>query len=139
MEFEGYVVRDANFNRIKLKSPQYVALAHLKDGFGPKRLIEIVRNNTAEEFLSYFPEWTEDYNKTKIKYDTLIANLIYDYCKYHSIESQKDFAIAIKGVNNFTSALFECRKSQKNNLDNLETFFKQYIKEMNINNLQNYF
>ena len=32
LQSEGFVVCDANFNRVKVKSPQYVALAHLEEG-----------------------------------------------------------------------------------------------------------
>jgi len=76
---EGYVVVDANFNRIKVKHPGYVAIHHLKDGFGMRRLVEIVRSNEASEFLTYFPEWTEKYNQVKVPYDQLLAELTEAY------------------------------------------------------------
>ena len=61
MEQEGYVVCDANFNRVKVKSPQYVAIAHLKDSVehSQRRLVEIIRSNEGTEFLTYFPEFTD--------------------------------------------------------------------------------
>lgn len=67
---EGYVVIDSNFNRIKIKSPAYVAIHHLK-GEGKvskKRLLSIVRKNEREEFLNYFPEYKEDFEKIENQY-----------------------------------------------------------------------
>jgi len=54
---EGYVVKDKHYNRIKVKSPAYVAVSHLINGMNDKRLIELIKNGETEEFLSYFPEY----------------------------------------------------------------------------------
>ena len=40
---EGFVVRDAQFHRVKIKCPQYVALTHLKTAMNGRRLLEIIR------------------------------------------------------------------------------------------------
>ena len=57
---EGYVVQDKNFNRVKVKSVQYVAAHHLR-GNGQvtmKRIIEMcLITKEQEEFLTYFPEY----------------------------------------------------------------------------------
>jgi len=52
---EGFVVCDADFNRIKVKSPQYVAWSHVKEGFGPRRILEVITSGESDEFVSYFP------------------------------------------------------------------------------------
>ncbi len=54
---EGYVVVDANFNRIKVKHPGYVAIHHMRDGFGPRRMLEVVRSGEGSELLVYYHEW----------------------------------------------------------------------------------
>ena len=69
LECEGYVVCDARFNRIKIKSPQYVALAHVKDSMSVRRMIEIVRANESDEFLVYFPEFRPLYDAVRTKID----------------------------------------------------------------------
>ena len=53
---EGFVVVDAQFNRIKIKSPRYVVLHHMKGEATPRRAIELWQSGDAEELLGYFPE-----------------------------------------------------------------------------------
>ncbi len=48
-EGEGFVVVDNNFNRVKVKGENYLALAHMKEGFGPRRVLEVVRNAELEQ------------------------------------------------------------------------------------------
>jgi hypothetical protein len=92
LECEGYVVRDANFNRVKIKSPRYVALAHLKDGFTDRRIIELVRANEGSEFLSYFPEFAPRYNEVRDRYQRMITGIHAAYESIRDIPAQKDFA-----------------------------------------------
>ena len=74
---EGYVVVDKDFNRVKIKSPTYVALHHMRNNgvLSYERGIEIVRGNELEEVLTYFPEFKEHLEKIKEKYDFLVSHL----------------------------------------------------------------
>ena len=74
---EGYVVVDKDFNRVKIKSPTYVALHHMKNNnvLSYERGIEIVRGNELEEVVTYFPEFKEHLEKIKEKYDFLVSRL----------------------------------------------------------------
>ena len=57
---EGYVVVDRYFNRIKVKSPLYVALNHISQGMTTHgNIVEIIQRNEQSEFLTYFPEFRE--------------------------------------------------------------------------------
>lgn len=58
---EGYVVVDNNFNRIKVKSPAYLAVHRLKGESSPtvRRITEMIETGETDEFLSYFPEYTD--------------------------------------------------------------------------------
>jgi hypothetical protein len=66
---EGYIVCDANFNRVKIKSPQYVALSHLssrdKNGVNARMMLDVIRTNEGSEFLSYFGEYKSLYERVK--------------------------------------------------------------------------
>ena len=97
---EGYVVVDAEFNRIKVKSPQYVALHHMRDTLSPRRMLEVIRANEGDEFLTYFPEFQELYDETKLAYnklrDYLSANIA-DLCTKYPNPSRKDIGLATKG------------------------------------------
>ena len=90
---EGYVTVDANFNRVKVKAPQYVALSHLKESASPKAMLQLIRTNEGSELLSYFPEFTELHDKIKTIYDGLIEQVEKSYAGIKNIEIQKDFAL----------------------------------------------
>lgn len=90
---EGYVVVDAFENRVKVKHPGCVAIHHLRDGFGPKRLLEVIRTGEATEFLTYYPEWCEKFENIKNKYESLVSSVETDYERLRDISVQKDFAI----------------------------------------------
>jgi hypothetical protein len=113
MELEGYVVIDKNFNRIKVKSPQYVALSHMKEGFSSRRMLQLIMANEGEEFLSYFPEWAELYSEIKTSFYCLIDQINLAFERHQKIESQKEFAIAVKDYP-FSGILFSLRAGKVN-------------------------
>ena len=92
MENEGYVVCDANYNRVKVKSPQYVAIAHLKDSFTTRRMLEIVRTNEQSEFLQYYPEYSDIFYDIKVRYERLVGQIEGFYEAIKDIEDRKEFA-----------------------------------------------
>lgn len=64
---EGYVVCDGEFNRVKIKSPAYVA-AHYTVANGiitKKKLLKVILAHEEEEFLVYCPEYKEAIDETK--------------------------------------------------------------------------
>jgi len=71
-DFEGFVVVDKYFNRIKIKSPKYVRYHYIISTSSPKRFVEIFLNNETEEFETYvdeFPPWIKsDYFQLKDKF-----------------------------------------------------------------------
>lgn len=93
---EGYIVRDGNFNRQKIKSPQYVAIHHVIGSMSLRNLLEIVRKGESAEFLAHFPEHAQEFNKIKKKYDDFIEEVTKTYNKYKHIKDQKEFALKIK-------------------------------------------
>jgi len=106
---EGYVVVDKDFKRIKIKSPKYVALHHVKSSWSPRSMLQIVRTGEINEACCAFPEFAEEMIKTKEKLEALILLLENTYQQHKHLESQKDFALAIKGIP-MTGALFQLRK-----------------------------
>lgn len=131
MEQEGYVVCDVNFNRVKVKSPQYVALNNIRDGHGPKRIIEIIRTNEYKEFLTYFPEWKDEYDKYLNKFALLECKLMVAWDENCYIESQKEFALAIKDIP-FNGALFMIRAGKVKSV-------REFLQNANIDKLVEYF
>jgi hypothetical protein len=72
---EGYVVRDGNDNRVKVKNPAYVAVHHLKGKTAEHNILTIVKTNEIEEFAATFPERTEELYRLKEAYDELVGKL----------------------------------------------------------------
>lgn len=117
LEQEGYVVVDAHFNRVKIKSPAYVALHHMKDGFSRKRILEVIRSGESSEletgFISAFPEYKADFDSVKAVYKELVQELERDFVRIKHIQVQKDFAFeALKS--RCPAALFQLRKGSTN-------------------------
>lgn len=126
IEGEGYVIVDANFNRIKVKTPQYVALAHIRDAMSTRRMLEIVRSNESSEFLAYFPEYVGLYNKVLESYNAFVIEISTVYELYKGIEIQKDFAMKVKDLHG-SGFYFGMRKGKT---------LKELMAEMPVKNLQ---
>ncbi|MEL6900420.1 MAG: RNA ligase [Cyanobacteria bacterium J06606_4] len=107
-EQEGFVVCDRFFNRVKLKSSEYVKLSHLKEGSSDRRLLSIVINNESAEFLAYFQELETRFREIEARYDRLVKKLESEYEKYSAIAHQKEFAMAVKKLP-YSGVLFALR------------------------------
>ena len=111
LELEGYIVCDDNFNRVKVKSPEYVGLAHTKGSLHPQRLLEVIVNAEGEEFLTYFHDLVPLFNGIKAKYDALVEEIVESYQAIAFIESQKDFA-TIARTKPYSKILFGLRSGK---------------------------
>ena len=92
---EGYVVKDSDYKRIKVKSPAYVAVSNLINGMNEKRLVELLRTNEVGEFLTYFPEYQPHIETLKQKIDCLVEylnSIIQDKITSVYYKTRKDFA-----------------------------------------------
>ena len=125
---EGFVVCDGNFNRVKIKHPTYVALSHLKEGLTKRRLLEIIKNNEGDEFITYFPELRDLYNELKEKYTNLVNLIEASWNQYKHIENQKDFALSVKDLQ-YKGILFNLKKGRV-------TSAKEGLSELLIKNLE---
>lgn len=128
MQAEGFVVCDTNYNRVKVKSPQYVAIAHVRDGLSTRRLLEVIRSNESSEFLLYYPELASMYYDIKVKYERFLGQVEGFYDAIKDIDDRKTFA-SFATKTKFSGLLFG-RKFGK-----IESF-KQGIAEMTIKNLE---
>lgn len=72
---EGFVVCDAQFNRVKIKSPAYVMAHYARNNnvVTRKHLIKIITSNEVAEFLCYAEDYKEELEK--------IQNLMKAFCK----------------------------------------------------------
>ena len=92
---EGYVVVDRNWNRVKIKSPAYVAAHHLKNNgvITKSRIVAMLRQNEQEEFLNYYPEFRDAFDDVKAKIELFIKNMTEVLESVKHIEKRKEFAL----------------------------------------------
>ena len=93
MHNEGFVVVDGNFNRVKMKSPSYVMIHHMKDGFGQRRMIRLLQLGETSEVLSYFPEYQEIFVEVQTKIDAMIATIEAEYEAIKHLKDRKEYAL----------------------------------------------
>lgn len=97
LQQEGFVVVDAAFNRVKIKSPRYVALHHLKgDALTTRRAIELWCTGECTELLANFPELEPDIRPVHDKLDNLARRAVEDFAANRNAPTRKDFALAVK-------------------------------------------
>lgn len=139
---EGFVVVDAARNRVKIKTPWYMAMHHLR-GNGPltvEKIIELYQTDSLDDFLAYFPEHKEFVDKTIFKIFHLAKKMDIIYDALSTAKNRKDFALYakkwIKPVQSFLFARLD------NKTDRANTYFKNMkpralaqlldIKEINV-------
>ena len=99
---EGYVVCDGKFNRVKVKSPAYCAIHHMKGNgkLSYERGIDIIRSNEISEVVTYFPEFKNHLDGLKEKLKQTLSFLDQAWKNYlimdNKLLSRKDKAIEIQ-------------------------------------------
>jgi hypothetical protein len=128
LQQEGYVVVDAYLKRLKVKHPGYVALHHLRgNGYGPRRILEVIRKGEVAEVVANFPEWRDDFTLMGLRYADLIAHLEVEYERLKDIPVQKAFALeALK--TRLSGALFAVRSGKAHSI-------RDFVSHMNIDTL----
>lgn len=137
-EHEGIVVKDAQGNRVKIKTESYVRLHHVANNgvLTLERAIDIIKANEADEFLAYFSQYTNYFDSiravlsdnskelSQIKFEV-------EYWKMkHPEDSKKDFALHIKNNKN-PAYYFACYDNKEQQfINNLST--KKFIKMFEI-------
>lgn len=115
---EGYVVRNGNNERVKVKNPAYVALALLHNGgrITERRVLGLVEIGEDSEYLAYFPEEKEKFDEIKKRKQSLFAECLAKYEELKNITEQKEFAgQALKY--SYSGILFKLR--QGGNIDKI--------------------
>jgi hypothetical protein len=110
---EGFVACDANFNRVKIKSPAYV-LAHFarnNNVITKKHLIRVVLLNELEEFMCYAAEYKDSLEEVQ-KQINLFVNIgdkLAEACREMSgILSRPDYARLVKAMPDIYHGLLFC-------------------------------
>jgi hypothetical protein len=114
---EGYVVVDANFNRVKIKNPAYLVVHHLKGKTAEHNIMTIVKTNEIEEFAATFPDRKDELVKLKANYDALIAKLDSVWAELQAFRPKN---ITPQEKKKYATAVFEvCGKNDVKNFTGL--------------------
>ena len=113
LDTEGYVVAQyvsgGRVLRAKVKHPGYLALSHLKEGATKRNFMELIRMGEEGEFLSVFPEYTEQFNCLRAKYEILVYRIEKTWQEVQRIADQKEFALAVQKFE-YRGVLFNLKK-----------------------------
>lgn len=121
---EGYVVVDANWNRVKVKSLAYLSVHHLRGNgvINKKRVLDLIKMNELE-VLVYYPEWQKYFDEIQVLYDAFLSK-VKDSLKMAEstvFPTRKDYAMWAKTMT-YPAILFAFY-DKKVTLEN----FKSYI------------
>lgn len=85
---EGFVVCDEYFNRMKVKSPEYLVAAHLANNgmITRKRMLEIFLEEKQDDFLAYCPQYEEEFEKLNIQFTALWREMLYGLYEFFEHE-----------------------------------------------------
>ena len=135
---EGFVLVDDNWNRAKVKSSLYVSLHHIASNHNItyEDIYEIISKNEEDEFLSYFPEYKEHFNKV----NNIINNIVEEinkinHCCYENRKlNKKEYALLFKD-NKYSKYCFLFYNSVwKNEILDMDQILRFYILQ-NLKNL----
>lgn len=74
-ESEGFVVVDHYFRRVKVKSPNYVAVHHMKGEFSRRRAVELWQTGETSELVAHFPEFAEIIDDVHARLDKSVRQI----------------------------------------------------------------
>lgn len=128
---EGFVIRDKYFNRIKLKSPQYLMAFHMNNNgaITVKRIITMMKNNMIDDFMAYCPEYNDMVNEVlnDIKEVARSLESIWGMCAWAAKCDKKTFACAIR---NFPYNAFLFEKYNHPELTGVDYIMSRPIKQI---------
>lgn len=131
---EGYVVRDAYFRRLKIKNPTYVLMHHMANNnrVTLEYLLKLIIENESSEFLSYFPEYSDNIKK--------INNIINSICEEIDEKSKSIFSREYLNRKEFALAVLDADKTFSSfyfkKYDGKGSDIKEYILSLNIDLLR---
>ena len=131
--FEGLVLCDGNYNRVKIKTEEYLVLARLVDETSSDRgILKLVLEDKIDDVLSSVPYLRERVDKIKhfLKYEVDNIRKTIDSVDY-SLD-KKTIALQLKG-SRYSSFVFNKYKNSSYDfirdyftVDNLEKIYKRY-------------
>lgn len=125
-DHEGVVVKDKFFNRIKVKTPQYIAAHHARDSLGVswRAVCEAVAGGYSDDIYSLVPDYVQKrIDMVRSAMAIIISETEKDYAEIKHIDDMKTFAFAAN-VKRWPSALFALKRAKVNSLE-------EFVKKVN--------
>lgn len=129
LEHEGLVVRDKYFNRIKIKTPAYLAAAHLRDSVvaSVRSCVEIILLGKEDDVMTLVPpQIVERIIKLKAAIRQIIVDTQAEYDRLKDIENIKEFAIEAQKYH-YSAPLFAIRRNKTANVNDF--ILKNHLKD----------
>jgi T4 RnlA family RNA ligase len=123
---EGYVVVDAQWNRVKVKSLAYLQVHHLADNgvVSKKRMLKLIISGEDGELLKYYPEYTEIFEEVRAVWTEhldVLLDIEFHAIKWSEKYPESDKAYAMQVINNTSKAMHPYFFAlKKNNVSMLE-------------------
>lgn len=120
---EGYVVYNTlTKGRVKIKNAVYLAAHRLRgNGLTMNAICELVVMGEYSEYCAVFPEDAGKFIPAIEKLADMMVDINTNYTKYKHLESQKDFALAVKDLP-LSAVLFKARKNDGNAIHEFNLF-----------------
>lgn len=123
-EDEGFVVVDKNFNRVKIKNPQYVLAHHVKNSTSVANLMEMILKGESEEFITYVPERAEEIRSVETKLNSLCDNA---QKILNDLINSQEFKEYKKTLTNRAILAQKVKELSKTNVTRIQSFLFSYI------------
>jgi hypothetical protein len=101
-KYEGLVICDDRWNRVKIKSDPYKALKYVKGeaGFSPKALFEVIKTGEIDDAIAAWPEITDRANEIVTAWTAFIDKVRNQVAQadttLKTVNNRKDFAMWVQ-------------------------------------------
>lgn len=111
-EYEGFVVVDKNYHRVKIKNPTYLMMHKMANNgqITLKSVLALIKANDYEEFLSYFPEYTPIFDVVREILEGYKQDMEAEVLKYTKLQnsfSRKDLVAQISKNSSWKDYVFK--------------------------------
>lgn len=94
---EGFVLVDENFNRVKVKGAEYLAMHRMRsNNLSLRGFLATVLNNSQDDLIAYFPEYTPFIDEIQDRLKGLISEIEDLISTAPWDKGKKDFALQVK-------------------------------------------
>lgn len=103
---EGFVVKDANYNRVKIKSAAWLRAHHMVNNhsLSLEKILGLIINGEDSEFLSYYPFYKDAFDKVSAEYNFILSMITFtaDTAQYiilsDNAKTKKEFVDIVKNM-----------------------------------------